>query len=146
MSDRPVRIHPRPQPMTLEDREAIESHSGSRMSRHLSVGRFRFTTRGPGGRWSVAIPLGRRIDITAGRTGVEPRLGLRLSRRYDYRCRTDTDRCSCGKWLELRGWRDWTMRPWLYCPRCRYREMPAAMLGGYRELNRILDDQREPPA
>jgi len=128
--------------MTEAERLAIARHAG-RTSLGLSfrVGPLNLHTGGDG-RGFIGLHLTRRWEIIAGRTGIEPRWGVHLSRQFDYRARVKSDRCECGKWLELRGWSDWTLSQWLFCPRCRYRLKTASMLAA----SKAAHDESRPPA
>lgn len=138
MSD-DVRAHQAPKGMTKVERDAIAKHLGRKsLGFSWRVGPLLLHTGGDG-RGYVSLTVTRKWKVIAGKVGNEPRWKVHRSREFDYRTRVKTDRCSCGKWLELRGWSDWTLSQWLFCPRCRYRyktrEMLAAAHAAHAESN-----------
>lgn len=128
-----VRTHSRSTPMTKEEREAIAKFAGHGLGMSVRFGPFLFHTGGDG-RGYFNVALGRKWHVLFGKVGIPARWQFAKSKQFDYRVRTNTDRCVCGHWLELRGWKDWTLPQWLYCPGCRYRLKTRGMLAGTKAL------------
>jgi hypothetical protein len=130
--------------MTKDERRAIAKHAGrSSLGFSLRIGPVLLHTGGDG-RGYLSVKITRKWEIIAGKVGIEPKWRINRSRQFDYRTRVKTDRCECGKWLELRGWSDWTLSQWLFCPRCRYRYKTREMLAAAHAAHEASNQERTP--